>query len=59
MLFLAFCEADFQLDPATGVMQVQRDHGVAGAFDLADQLADFLGVHQKLAGAHGIRLHMG
>ena len=39
-------------------MQVERNEGIAGALDLADELADFLGMEQQLAGAHGVGLDM-
>lgn len=59
MLFLALGQPDLALDAAPGVVQVQRHHGVAGAFYLADQFFDLFSPQQQLAGAHGIRVHMG
>ena len=51
VLFLAFGEADFQFHASAGVVQVERNEGIAGALDLADQFADFLGMEQQLADA--------
>src|SRR5688572_23998419 len=59
MLFLAFGEADLDLDAAFGVMHVERDEGVAGALDRADQLVDLARVEEELAGAGVVRLDMG
>src|SRR5258708_646493 len=59
VLLLAFGQPDLQLDAASRVMQVERNEGIAGTFDLADQLADFLGVKQQLASARGVRLDVG
>src|SRR5690606_20772589 len=59
VLALALGEAEFELDPAPGEVEVERYEGIAGALDLADELVDLRGVHQQLAGPRGIRLHMG
>lgn len=56
---LAAAQREVQLDAAVLVVQVQRHQGVAALFDLADQLADFLGLEQQLARAHGIGMDVG
>ena len=59
VLLLAFGQPDFALDATSHEMQVDGHQRVAGAFDLADQLADFGSIEQQLAGAQGFRMHMG
>lgn len=59
ILFLAFGKADFTFDPALGIVQVEWDQGIAGTFDLADQLADLISMEQQFAVTDRIRLDMG
>ena len=40
-------------------MHVDRHQRVAGPLNLADQLADFVGVEQQFAGAGRVGMHMG
>ncbi len=54
VLFFAFGKADFELGAATGPVEVERDEGVAGAFNLADEGVQLLALEQKLAGACGV-----
>src|SRR3546814_3231316 len=54
VFFLALGEADFKLGAAFFPVQVERDKGVAGAFDLADQHRQFAFVQQQFAGARGV-----
>src|SRR5690606_39440109 len=55
---LASAKAEIQLDAAPLVMQVQWHQRIAALFRFADQLLDFLGVQQKLAGTSGFRTDM-
>lgn len=59
MLFLAFGQADLALDASALVMQVEWHQRVAGPFNLPDQLLDFLGLEQKLAGADRVGADVG
>ena len=49
VLLLAFGQADFRLDTAFQVMQIEGDQRVTGALDLADQPVDLIGVQQQFA----------
>ncbi len=46
VLLLALRKADLALDAPALVVQVERHQRVAGTFDLADQLADFVAMQQ-------------
>ncbi len=59
MLFLAFGQSDFALDASALVMQIQRNQRVAGPFNLADELLDFLGLEQQFAGADRVGADVG
>ena len=59
-LLCSFCPASpFRLDVAAGVVRTQRHHGVAGAFNLADEAIDLLLRQQQLARAHRVGLDVG
>ncbi len=59
MLFFALGEANFAFDAPALVMQIQRYQRVARSFNLADQLLDFFGLEQELAGPDRIRADVG
>src|SRR3546814_13036434 len=46
--------SDWSSDVCSSDLQVERDKGVAGAFDLADQHRQFAFVQQQFAGARGV-----
>ena len=54
VLLLALGQADFQLGATMRPVQVERDQGVARAFDLADQARQLPPVQQQLARARGV-----
>src|SRR3546814_20981830 len=54
VFFLALGEADFKLGAAFFPVQVERDKGVAGAFDLADQHRQFAFVQPQLDRKGGV-----
>jgi len=59
MLFLTFGQSDFTFDAALQEMQIQGHQRVSGAFNLADQLADFGRIEQQFARAHLVGMNMG
>ena len=59
VLLLAFGETNFAFDAPALVMQVEWHQRVAGPFNLADQLFDFLGFEQKLAGTDWVWTDVG
>ena len=58
VLFFALGKTDFQLDPPSGVMQIDGYQRVSGAFYAANQPVDFFCVQQQFARAGRIRMHM-
>src|SRR5665213_1439062 len=58
VLLLALGEPDLELDPPRLVMQVDRRQRESRALDLADEAVDLLAVHQQLARARRVGLHV-
>lgn len=54
MQLFAACQRQGNFDPAALEVHFQRHQGQALLFDFADQLANFLAVHQQFAGAAGV-----
>ena len=59
VLFLAFCQSDFDFDSAFLKVQIQRHQSVSGAFNQPYQFADLLGVQEKFACPDRIGMNVG
>ena len=59
VLFFAFGQADVHFDIAAFVVHIERDEGIAAAFDFADELVDFALLQQQFTLADGVGFDVG